>query len=335
MSDLAGGHGGSDRATPVLVTGAAGFAGRHLLEHLIALGERALHALVRPDNDCEGLPTGVTLHSLDLQDRESVERLLGRLQPRRIYHLAALASAGAARRDPLGTLINNIAAQVNLLEATRSQSFESRTLIVSSGDVYGIVEPAALPIDERCELRPLNHYSVSKATQDLLGYQYWRAYGMQVVRVRPFNHSGPGQDPRFVIPDFARQIARIETGLQQAPLQVGNLSAERDFSDVRDIVRGYRLAIEQGMPGEVYNLGSGRATRVGAVLERLLDLSGQKIAVEVDQSRLRAGDAPPQYCSYARLERQTGWQPRIPLDQTLADTLAWWRKRVATLGELA
>jgi GDP-4-dehydro-6-deoxy-D-mannose reductase len=306
MSDLTGGDGGSKRAEPVLVTGAAGFAGRHLLEHLLESGEGALHALVRPDNDCDGLPAGVPLHSIDLQDREPVERLLGQLRPGRIYHLAALASAGAARKDPLGTLTNNITAQINLLEAARSQGLAPRILVVSSGDVYGVVEPGELPIDERCELRPLNHYSVSKATQDLLGYQYWRAYGLPVVRVRPFNHSGPGQDSRFVIPDFARQIARLEAGLQPPLLKVGNLSAERDFSDVRDIVRGYRLALERGEPGEVYNLGSGRATRVGVVLERLLALSGQTIAVEVDKGRLRAGDAPPQYCSYARLERQTG-----------------------------
>jgi len=186
-----------------------------------------------------------------------------------------------------------------------------------------------LPQTEESPLRPNNPYAVSKVAQDFLGLQYHLAYGLPVVRVRPFNHTGPGQSPRFVVPAFASQIARIEVGLQEPVLRVGNLDAARDFSDVRDIVRAYHLAVTEGEPGEVYNLASGRPQPVRGLLETLLGYSQVKIRVERDEERSRPVDVPVVYGSAEKFHRQTGWEPQIPFEQTLRDTLEYWRGQVA------
>jgi GDP-4-dehydro-6-deoxy-D-mannose reductase len=258
--------------------------------------------------------------------------MLEQTQPTSIYHLAAQASVADAAIDPVGTLFNNIGAQVNLLESVVELGLSPRILIVGSNEVYGRVSAEELPIAERAELRPLNAYAVSKATQDLLGYQYHVTHGLPIVRVRPSAHTGPGQSARFVTAAFARQIARIEAGLQPAVISVGNLTARRDFTDVRDIVRAYRLALEFGEAGEVYNVGSERAVSIQTVLEGLLQLSSRQIMVEVDPTRLRRAESPLQLSDCAKFRRQTGWKPLIPLEQTLSDVLDDWRARVALAG---
>jgi len=264
----------------------------------------------------------------DLRDPEGVCTLVDEVQPDYIFHLAAQSFVPTSFADPWDTLENNIRAELNLLEAVRRSGREVWVLVVGSNEEYGAPEPGELPQTEESPLRPNSPYAVSKVAQDFLGLQYHLAYGMPIVRVRPFNHTGPGQSPRFVVPAFASQIARIEAGTQEPVVKVGNLDAARDFSDVRDIVRAYHLAVTQGEPGEVYNLASGRPQSVRGLLETLLSYSQVEIQVERDPERYRPVDVPVVYGSAEKFRRQTGWQPLIPFEQTLRDTLEYWRKQV-------
>jgi GDP-4-dehydro-6-deoxy-D-mannose reductase len=317
---------------PVLITGAGGFAGRHLIDHLIREGHAPLIGLARPDAFPNDLPTPVRVVAIDLNHAVSTRRAVQEARPTLVFHLAAQSSVADSHRDPLGTLFNNIGAQVNLLEALAEEGSQPRVLVVGSNEEYGVVRADELPVREANELRPLSAYAVSKVAQDLLGYQYFNTHALPVVRVRPFTHTGPGQEARFVTAAFARQVALIEAGLQPPVITVGNLEAERNFTDVRDIVRGYRLALLKGEAGEVYNLGSERPVSIQYVLDRLLELSRTRVRVEIDPARLRPSEAPPQFCDCQKLRARTGWRPLIPLEQTLADVLADWRDRVARLG---
>jgi GDP-4-dehydro-6-deoxy-D-mannose reductase len=250
-----------------------------------------------------------------------------RLRPARVFHLAALSSVADSWQDPGRTLSNNAGAQANLLAALIALDPMPRVLVVGSADEYG--EPrTSRPLDEDTPLRPITPYGVSKVAQDLLALQYHLSHGLPVVRVRPFNHIGPGQSSNFAVPSFALQIAAIEAGRRPARLRVGNLKPRRDFTDVRDVVRAYRLALAEGVPGEVYNIGAGRAVALSEVVERLLGMSRVAIRVEVDQRRVRAVEARASVCDAGRLRRRTGWRPLIPLDQSLADTLDYWRARM-------
>jgi GDP-4-dehydro-6-deoxy-D-mannose reductase len=225
-------------------------------------------------------------------------------------------------------LENNIRGQLNLLEAVRRSARAVRVLVIGSNEEYGAPRPDELPFTEESPLRPNNPYAVSKVAQDFLGLQYYLAYGVEVVRVRPFNHTGPGQAPHFVVPAFASQVARIEVGLQPPVMQVGNLAAARDFTDVRDIVRAYHLAATEGEPGDVYNLASGRAESVQGLLGTLLSYARVEIRVEIDPDRYRPVDVPVAYGSAEKFRRRTGWSPQIPFEQTLWDTLEYWREQV-------
>jgi GDP-4-dehydro-6-deoxy-D-mannose reductase len=201
-------------------------------------------------------------------------------------------------------------------------------LIVGSSDEYGQVLPDEVPTDERVPLRPTTPYAVSKVGQDVMGHQYFAQHGLPVIRVRPFNHTGPGHDARFVIPSFARQLAEIEVGEREPVLRVGNLDVARDFSDARDMVRAYRLALLAGAPGDVYNLGSGRSVRLGDVVDDLIALCRVPVRVEVDPALVRPTDVPRQEADTRKFGQLTGWQPHIPWHTTLLDTLEYWRARV-------
>jgi GDP-4-dehydro-6-deoxy-D-mannose reductase len=248
--------------------------------------------------------------------------------PQAVVHLAAVSFVPSSFADPWNTLDNNIRAQLNVLEAVRQLGGETRVLVIGSNEEYGKPHADELPVVEESPLRPLNPYAVSKVAQDFLGFQYYLTYGIEIVRLRPFNHTGPGQSPRFVLPAFASQIARIEAGLQEPVVRVGNLEVERDFTDVRDIVSAYHLALVKGEPGEVYNLASGRPQSIRGLLEMLLSLSSADIRVEVDPSRYRPADTPVVYGSAEKFHRRTGWEPRIPMEQTVKDILAYWRNQV-------
>jgi GDP-4-dehydro-6-deoxy-D-mannose reductase len=269
------------------------------------------------------------LRHADLRDPEGVRALVDEVQPDYIFHLAAQSFVPASFSDPWDTLENNIRAELNLLEAVRRSERDVRVLVVGSNEEYGAPRPEELPQTEDSPLRPNNPYAVSKVAQDFLGFQYYLAYGVPVVRVRPFNHTGPGQAPRFVVPAFASQIARVEVGLQEPVMQVGNLDAARDFTDVRDIVRAYHLAVTQGESGEVYNLASGQAQSVQGLLETLLSYSKTDIRVERDPARYRPVDVPVVYGSSEKFHHRTGWEPQIPFEQTLRDTLEYWREQVS------
>lgn len=313
-----------------LITGVGGFAGRHLAAYLVSQGHiEVFGCVLHADQARAGLPPSVRVLEADLRDPEAVQRLMAEVRPDWLFHLAAQAFVPESLRDPWGTLENNIRSQVNLLEVARRLEYPLRILVVGSNEEYGQARPEELPLREDSPLRPSSPYAVSKVAQDLLGLQYFLSYGLPIVRVRPFNHIGPGQDERFVAPAFAKQIAEIEAGLRPRPvIYVGNLETQRDFSDVRDIVRAYHLVLERGTPGEVYNICSGQPRSMRQLLEIMLSASQVQITIEHDPSRMRPVDTPISFGDPSRLRAATGWQPHIPFEQTVRDVLEDWRKRI-------
>jgi len=312
-----------------LITGAGGFVGRHLCEYLLKHTDWGLIGTIfHPSEETGASSSRLQFHSLDLRARDGVYSLFEESRPDFIFHLAAQSSVPTALKHPWDTLGNNIQSELNLLEAVRESGREVKFLVVGSNEEYGAPRPEELPQTERSSLRPNNPYAVSKIAQDFLGLQYHLAYGIPVVRVRPFNHTGPGQSPRFVVPAFASQIARIEAGLQEPVMRVGNLSTSRDFTDVRDIVRAYHLAVTKGEPGEVYNLASGQPRSIQDVLQTLLSYSEVDIRVERDPDKYRPVDVPLVYGSAEKFQNRTGWKPEIQFERTLQDTLEYWRKQV-------
>lgn len=315
----------------VLITGAGGFAGSHLVDYLRAQTDPALEVW---GCDRGGTRQAVYLspeHALtaDLRDPAAARAVIAAVRPERIFHLAGQAFVGDSWTDPWATLETNLRAQVNLCEAVLAEGLQPRILVLGSMEEYGRVAPADLPVRETQPLRPDSPYGVSKVGQDLLGLQYFLSRGLPIVRVRPFNHIGPRQNPKFVAPAFASQIAAIEAGRQAPVLKVGNLSARRDFTDVRDMVRAYALALEAGVPGEVYNLGRGESYKIQDLLDRLLAGARCPVSVEPDASRLRPSDVPDMVCDAGRFRAQTGWAPRVSLEQSLRDLLDYERGKLS------
>lgn len=311
-----------------LITGISGFVGSHLAEYLLEHTDWQVAGTVYgPEDNIEHLRDRLELYPAELSELETVTSVIERAKPDYIFHLAAQPLVSLSRRDPWATLANNIRLQLNILEAVARLGSTTRILVVGSSEEYGLVQPDELPIKETNPLRPTSPYAVSKVAQDMLGLQYHLSHKLFTVRVRPFNHIGPRQRLGFVAPDFARQIAEAEAGLQGPVMQVGNLEPQRDFSDVRDVVRGYHLLITQGEPGEVYNLGSEQARSVRELLERLMAMSKVPITIEQDPERLRPTDVPVMVSDSTKLREQTGWRPRISFEQSLQDVLDYWRER--------
>jgi GDP-4-dehydro-6-deoxy-D-mannose reductase len=312
-----------------LITGINGFVGGHLAEHLLSSGLWEVAGIARqPALALETLTGRVTYVAADLSDREQTLRALASIRPDVIFHLAGQSNVPHAFADPHTTVQMNIGAQLNLFLSVLQLRIDPLIIVASSNEIYGLVRPEDLPVNEQTPLRPVNPYAVSKAAQDLFAYQYHISHRLRTIRLRPFNHIGPRQTEAFVVPAFAAQIARIEAGLQPPVLRVGNLAAERDFSDVRDIVRAYELAALHGEVGAAYNVGSGQAVGVQRILDILLTFSTHDIQIEPDPSRMRPSDVPRVVCDASRFHADTGWTPRIPLEQTLFDTLEYWRFRV-------
>jgi GDP-4-dehydro-6-deoxy-D-mannose reductase len=306
-----------------LVTGIAGFAGSHLADWLVANGDEVVGCAVEADwpRNLTHLRGRLTLERVDLLDFEAVCAVVRAARPDVVYHLAAMASTAHAVREPIDTLRANVTTTANVLHATLQAEDPPRVLHVTSGDVYGL--PAGdRPLAEDTPFSPTNAYAVSKITAHYLGVQVHLAHGLPVIEARPFNHLGPRQGPGFVVPDFARQLVAIARGQAEPVLRVGDLRAQRDFTDVRDIVRGYRLLATTGRPGRVYHLCSGRGVPIAELLERLVAASGVHVRVEVDPDRLRPGPVSVIVGSHARVSAELGWHPTIDLDRSLADVLA-------------
>lgn len=312
-----------------LVTGITGFAGSHLADYLLAHTELELFGV-----DLKGFPQSaprsdrLRLCQGDLCDPDFVLSGLEEAHPQYLFHLAAQAFVPLSWEDPWGTLANNIRGQLNLFQGILRLGLQPRILVVGSADEYGMVRPEELPIGEDTPLRPYNPYAVSKVVQDMLGYQYFASHGLHVVRVRPFNHIGPRQSPGFVTAAFAKQIAEAEAGRTPPVIKVGNLEAKRDFTDVRDMVAAYYLALSKGEPGEVYNIGSGIARSIREVLDILLAESKMGLTVQEDPTRLRLSEVPVVACDSRKFKERTGWEARIPLEESLRDILDYWRGEV-------
>jgi GDP-4-dehydro-6-deoxy-D-mannose reductase len=315
----------------ILVTGAGGFVGRHLVEHLANVQPNAdIHGTIYIPSEEEGLSQKATFHLLDLLDEQAVYALLAELKPDAIYHLAGQASPSKALKAVWRTLEINIHAQLNLLQICIDLNLVPRIITISSGEIYcgGVSEPNMMPVDEKAEIRPGNPYALSKVTQDMMALQYFLSHQLPIIRIRPFNHTGPGQSESFVAPDFALQIAKIEANLQEPVMLVGNLEARRDFTDVRDVVRAYHLLMERGEPGVAYNVSSNKAYSIQYLLDTLLSFTDAKIEVKSDSAKMRPVDVPLVQGDYTRLHELTAWQPSIPFDQTLRDLLDDYRQRV-------
>lgn len=310
----------------VLITGASGFVGAHLRHYLLTHTDWSITGTVYPETPPDSAQISREyLVALDLRDRAELDALLAQARPDRIVHLAAQSHIPTAYADPWGTLENNIRGQLNLFESCLSLDLKPRILVIGSGEEYGRAPADELPLTESHPLRPENPYSVSKVAQDVMGYQYFISYGLPIMRARPFNHIGPGQSQRFVLPAFASQVAEIETGQREPVLYVGNLTPARDFTDVRDVVRAYHLILDHGRPGDVYNIASGQAHTIQTIVDQLLHMSTTHIEVRIDPDRYRPADIPVIYGSAEKLTRDTAWRPDIPLQQTITDVLKEWR----------
>ncbi len=316
----------------VLLTGITGFAGGHLAELLVSQSEAVFGVTRSRQADAAGvlghLSPSITLLTVDLCDAAAVSDLLHDTQPTAIFHLAAQAFVPTAWADPWATIQNNVQAQLNILQAMVEQKSTARLLVIASDQVYGLIRPTDLPVDEQTPLCPTNPYGVSKVTQDMLGLQYHHSHQLDVVRVRPFNHFGPRQEASFVAANFAKQIADIEAQQHEPVIYVGNLEAQRDFTDVRDVVRAYLLLMQQGKSGEVYNVGSGQARSIRYLLEVLLSFSTCDITIKQDPSRMRPSDVPVTYADTRKLQADTGWQPTHTFENSLRDVLDYWRQQV-------
>ena len=316
----------------VLITGAAGFVGSHLVEFVqrehpeaVIVGADRWHA--RQDN-IRHLLGSFKYVEYDMTDYASTLALMSDARPDKIFHLAAQSYVPASWNAPQETLTTNIVGQLNLFEAVRHISAIDPVIqIACSSEEYGLVLPEETPITEATPLRPLSPYGVSKVGQDLLGYQYHKSYGMRIIRTRAFNHTGPRRGEQFATSAFAKQIALIERGDQEPIIRVGNLDAERDFTDVRDMVRAYWLATERCEPGEVYNVCSGNRISIREMLLTLLRLSPARksIKIEEDPARMRPSDVPLLYGDSHKFRCATGWAPRYKFEQTMEDLLDYWR----------
>ena len=305
-----------------LVIGAAGFVGNYLVKHLLEQGDEVYAGTL--SESVELLPD--TTYKVDITDALSTGELIQRSKPQVIYHLAGISFVPEAESDFERTLRVNVAGTANVLRQAHLLSKEISVLFVSSAEVYGQIKPAELPIKEDTPLRPANNYSLSKRMAELVVERYARQGALRCTIARPFNHIGPGQDSRFVASNFAYQLARIAHGRAPAVLQVGNLEARRDFSDVRDIVRAYRLLAHS--QGGVFNLGAGVSRSIQSLLDGLIAVSELKVEVQQDPARMRGPEVPELYTSYEHAKSVVGWQPIIPFEQSLADIYHYWYERV-------
>ncbi len=337
----------------VLITGITGFAGSHLAEYILRHHDVELFGIYRwrsPMDNLEEIQRQlnliepgasdtqvlrgafkkgkVNLVACDITDPVSVQKVIRAVEPDWIFHLAAQSYVPSSWDAPAQTLYTNVMGQLNILEAVRGNDIDPRIHIAGTSEEYGLVYPEELPIREENPLRPLSPYAVSKVTQEKLALQYFYSFGLKCIVSRGFNHEGPRRGEVFVTSNFAKQIAEIELGLRAPVIYVGDLSSQRDWTDVRDMVRAYWLLLEKCQPGQVYNIGSGIARSAGEMLDILLSYSQVKVRVEQDPARLRPSDVKLLRADCTKFVSATGWQPQIPFEQTMKDLLDYWRRRL-------
>ena len=310
------------------ITGITGFAGSHLAELLLREGVE-VYGLCRWRSRTENINhirDKINLIEGDLLDLNSLQRAMMDVRPDYVFHLAAQSFVPASWTSPAATFEINVVGSCNLFEAIRAAKIDPTIQIACSSEEYGLVKENEVPIKETNPLRPLSPYAVSKVSLDFMGYQYHKSYGMKIIRTRGFNHTGPRRGDVFVCSSFAKQIAQIEKGIKKPVLLVGNLETIRDFTDVRDMVRAYWLAVLKGKPGEVYNIATGRGIKISEVLSMLLEMSRVKITVKQDPARMRPSDVPILIGDSTKFRKATGWKPEFKFEQTLRDILEYWRK---------
>lgn len=308
-----------------LIIGGAGFVGAYLIRHL---RDELQHEVVVTKMPHEQITeSGIKILDLNILEKESISNVFEQENPDYIFHLAAQSSVALSWKNPGLTVDVNIKGSVNVLDAVRDMEKHPRVLLIGSGEEYGRILPDETPIREDNNLRPGNIYAATKACQNMIGKIYADAYKLNIMMVRAFNHTGPNQAPLFVVADFCKQVADIEAGLQEPVLRVGNLSAERDFTDVRDVVRAYGMLIAKGERGETYNVGSGHAVSIDSILQMIVSKAKCEIKVEIDPAKLRPIDVPIIEADTCKLQKCTGWKPNIPLSQTIEETLDFYRKK--------
>jgi GDP-4-dehydro-6-deoxy-D-mannose reductase len=354
-------EGRRESSVRVLITGITGFAGSHLAEHLLGRGDVEVYGACRWRSRLDNLsdlahqgrlnqrgldaivsseaercvmadPRAVNLLQADMADPYQMRTLIEVVKPQRIFHLAAQSFVPTSWSAPAETFRINTTGQIHLFEAVRAVGIDPLIHVAGSSEEYGLVYPNEVPMKESNPFRPLSPYAVSKVAQELLALQYHHSYGLRTVVTRGFNHTGPRHGPVLSCSSFARQIAAIEAELAPPVLYVGDLTTQRDWADVRDVVRGYWLALEKGTPGDVYNIGSGTARTIRSMLDMLLALSPIKIDVRHDPARLRPSDVPILWADDSKFRAQTGWEPKIPFQQTMQDLLDYWRRKVNRHG---
>lgn len=311
----------------VFLTGVTGFAGSHLVDSLLKDGNK-VYGLVHPTSGHQPLPDHANFVPIsgDLTDLAGLKSAFSKAEPSLVYHLGGIASPAQSWKNPAQTLAVNAGGTANILEAAVNTG-KPKVIVVTSALLYGTLKDSDLPVDEETIPSPSHPYAVSKWTAGILTALYWRRYSLPVIEARPFNHIGPHQARGFVVPDFASQVAKISSGALEPIVRVGNLQAERDFTDVRDIVRAYRMLSESGSPGESYLVCSGASVSIQQILDTLIKISGIKVEVVKDPDRYLPLEIPVIYGNNAKIARQTGWQPTISLGQSLSDAYSEWRAR--------
>lgn len=322
--------GKQQKRTKALITGVTGFAGSHLTE-LLLNEDVEVHGIQRwrsKSENIDHIKDRIQFHEADLLDAHSLYKVIDEVRPNYIFHLAAQSYVQSSWASPSNTLEVNIIGSVHLFEAVRKSELDIVIQIACSSEEYGKVLKDEIPIKETNPLRPLSPYAVSKLAMDYLGYQYFESYGMKIIRTRGFNHTGPRRGDVFSESTFAKQIAEIEKGKKDPVVYVGNLDAERDYTDVRDMVRAYYLAVQKCVPGEVYNIASGTSWKIKDVLNLLLSMSRKKIKIVQDPTRMRPSDVEVLVGDASKFRKQTGWKPEIPFEQTMKDLLNYWRENI-------
>ena len=314
----------ANKMKKALIIGAAGFVGKYLIEELLLDGNIEIVATKLSFEKLE--IKQIQIYDLDILDEKSIALLLKNVQPDYIYHLAAQSSVNMSWKEPGLTVDVNIKGSINLLEAVRKTASHSRILMVGSSEEYGDIKSEEIPIDEENLLRPINIYAVTKACQNMLSKIYAKAYGINIIQVRAFNHIGPAQSPNFVVSDFCKQVVEIEKKIHVPIIKTGNLSAVRDFTDVRDVVKAYTKIIQLGTIGETYNVGSGSSKSIKEILMLILSLAKCNIEIKTDSTKMRPIDTKIIEADISKMYKLLNWRPQIELETTIQEMLNYWRK---------